>query len=414
MQLHLCFRVASTFAFGFGVGQSVQYTAFDTASASSLYTGGGAGFAAGQALSTGAGYWCSAGSHGPGQVVSWTGLLAARRQAVGVQLSWAYSPTETQILASSDGDNFVEAACWRPGLQTDASYVEHVMFDRLLSVRAVTVVMRGGRAWGYFALHSVTLLAEPGPSMLVSGLTAPGGEMCAVSRSGRMSLTSCIDAIAAGTGAEVFRLTGEGLLTSSAFSNECAVLADGDAFDGGDITMTSCRTARQAEDGRADFRASANGQLRLALGSYCLVVRKQVLAVQDCSIAGQSENAGDKFFLTAVPEFDRTFADAARTSAQLAVHTAGRLEGLLGQLDESLPVLASCMLGQHLAPHGEQAVIMAPASKSKHPSTSKSRACDQSSTAAGIRSMIGQLNVGGLADVIARARVTLAAVRRNF
>merc|ERR550514_2594531 len=132
--MHSCFRIAFAFAFSFGLCSSLQYAAFDTATASSVYSGRGEGFAAGQALSTGASYWCSVGNHGPGQVVSWTGVLAAQRQAAGVYLSWAYSPSEIQILVSADGDNFVEAACWRPASQTDASYVEHIMFDRLLAV----------------------------------------------------------------------------------------------------------------------------------------------------------------------------------------------------------------------------------------------------------------------------------------
>jgi hypothetical protein len=348
MQLHMCVRIASAFGFLFGGCISLQYTVFDTATASSVYNGGG-GFAAEQALSTGANYWCSAGSHGPGQVVSWTGLLATRRQAAGVYLSWAYSPGEIQILTSPDGANFVEAACWRPSSQADASYAEHVMFDHILSVRAVTVVMRGPRAWGYFALNSATLLAEPGPTMLVSGMTAPDGELCAVAQSGGVSLTPCIEAVAGGAGTEVFRFIGEGLLASSAFPDECAVLADGDSTGGGRITMTSCRSAQKAEDGRAIVRGTAKGQLRMALGGLCVVARARGLAVQDCGSAGQSENAADKFFFIAVPEFDPTFAEAARSSATLALKAAGRLEGLLGRLDQSVPLLASCTLGHHLA-----------------------------------------------------------------
>jgi hypothetical protein len=51
-------------------GSAVQYIAFDSASASSVYsTGNDLAFAASAATSTGSGYWCSSGGHKPEQVV---------------------------------------------------------------------------------------------------------------------------------------------------------------------------------------------------------------------------------------------------------------------------------------------------------------------------------------------------------
>merc|ERR1719198_2178791 len=336
--------------------------------------------------------------------------LSAKRQAAGVYLSWAYSPGEVQILTSPDGTNFAETACWRPSSQTDASYAEHIMFDKVLAVRAVTVVMRGPRAWGYFALASVSLLAEPGPTMLVSGMTAPNGERCAVAQSGGVSLTPCVGAVAAGTGAEVFRLTGEGLLSSNAFPDECAVLVDGDATDGGHIALTPCRSARQAEDGRAVFASNAAGQLSIALGGLCVIARGGSLAVADCGSASKSENAADKFFFIAVPEFDPTCADAARSSATLALNAAGRLEGLLGRLDQSLPLLASCTLGQHLALSDRRPAALSQTSGTKR--ASKSSVHDPN--AAATESMNDQLKIGSIVDVIAHARASIASAHRQF
>merc|ERR550537_343511 len=136
----------------------------------------------------------------------------------------------------------------------------------------------------------------------------------------------------------------------SSTSNDCAVLA---ASNGGHIQMTSCRNAQRAGDGRATFRATGTGQLRVVLGGYCVFAKANGLAVQDCNSAGQSETAADKFFFIAVPEFDPTFADAARQSAQLALNSAERLEGLLGRLNEAVPMLASCTLGHSLARHDQ-------------------------------------------------------------
>ena len=95
-------------------------------------------------------------------------MLSARRKALGVKLDWAYSPGEFKILLSSDGANFAEAACWRPAARGDVAYSEYVMLDAPAAVQAMTVVMRGPRSWGYFGLNSASLLALPGPSMVVT------------------------------------------------------------------------------------------------------------------------------------------------------------------------------------------------------------------------------------------------------
>merc|ERR1712190_13326 len=119
-----------------------QHISFDAASSSSTYSAGSASgypaFAASQALSPSSGYWCSAGSHAPEEVVSWTGVLSARRKALGVKLDWAYSPGEFKILLSSDGANFAEAACWRPAARGDVAYSEYVMLDAPAAVQAMT------------------------------------------------------------------------------------------------------------------------------------------------------------------------------------------------------------------------------------------------------------------------------------
>ena len=66
--------------------------------------------------------------------------MGLRRAAYGVKLSWAfgdwaYAPGEFKLPVSPDGANFGEA---------------------------VTVVARLPRAWGYFSLRSLSLIAGPG------------------------------------------------------------------------------------------------------------------------------------------------------------------------------------------------------------------------------------------------------------
>lgn len=119
-------------------------------------------------------------------------------------------------------------------------------------------------------------------------------------------------------------------------------------------------------------------------------------------------------FNIAVPEFDPTFADAARASAQLALKSAERLEGLLGRLNEAVPMLASCTLGHSLARHDPPRTALSQTNSSMHKSIAKSSVHDGSAAAAASRSMIEQLKVGALADLITRARATLADVRRQL
>jgi hypothetical protein len=217
----------------------------------------------------------------------------------GISLSWAYSPSEFKILTSPDGANFVESACWRSSGGEAASYVEHVMFDTSLPVRAVAVVMRGPRAWGHFGLNAVSIIAGSSAGLLVSGATSPGGELCVVGSAIGLSLKPCLDALAAGTGEEIFQLSDEGFLLSADRPDACVILADGDAAGGGRFLVSSCRTALEAEDGRAVFKMSSTGQLHLALGHLCVVARDAEIIAADCEEASRASDAGDKFSMWA-------------------------------------------------------------------------------------------------------------------
>ena len=162
--------------------------------------------------------------------VTWTGIANSRRKALGVKVDWAYAPGDVKILTSSDGANFEEAKCWQTNTRTEVAFEESFMFAAPRTVKAVTIAMRSPRSWGYFGINSATLIAEPGPFMLVrcvrphvflqlvsgsaafalpqSGITTLDGEQCLVVGSSGIHLEPCLEAIAAGDGREVLQLDG--------------------------------------------------------------------------------------------------------------------------------------------------------------------------------------------------------------
>ena len=83
----VCFEMFALVFFVLGAGSVAgQLSAgFDAASASSMAVGD---YGAANAIAPGSGYWCSAGGHGQGQSVRWTGQLQAAHSVVGIRLNW--------------------------------------------------------------------------------------------------------------------------------------------------------------------------------------------------------------------------------------------------------------------------------------------------------------------------------------
>ena len=176
-----------------------QFAPFDAATASSVYSS--KTFGAGLATSESSGYWCSAGDHEPGQSVSWTGVFKARRQLLGVTLRWSYAPGEVKVLTSSDGGNFEESVGWRKLSRPEPSFEDTILFPEPVAAKAVKVLMRGAKPWGYFGLSNAVAIARPSAFMLVSGVPA-AQEQCVVASSSGVAAKSCIDAVVGGAGAE--------------------------------------------------------------------------------------------------------------------------------------------------------------------------------------------------------------------
>ena len=178
-----------------------RFVSFDEAIASSVYSA--KTFGADVAMTESSGYWCSAGGHEPGQVVSWTGVFKSRRKLMGVKLRWSYAPAEVKVLTSSDGGNFQESAGWRKLERTEPSFEDTTLFSEPVTVKAVKVMMRGSKPWGYFGLSNAVALSEPAAFMFVSGAPAPK-EQCVVAASDGLAARHCVDAVVTGQASEIF------------------------------------------------------------------------------------------------------------------------------------------------------------------------------------------------------------------
>jgi hypothetical protein len=251
----------------------------------------------------------------------------------------AYSPGEFKVLTSTDGGNFEEAACWRSAGRPDAAFEETVLFERPHGAKAVSIVMRSPMPWGYFGINDVALVAEPGPIMLVAAAPSTVGELCLLAEGPTVGAAPCLESIARGTGAEVFRFNDDAQLVSSV-TKTCVVLANGDVSTGGKLAMQDCADAAEAGDGRSNFELTSEGQLRFkSMGNYCVSASAAGAAVRDCAAAG-----GESFAPAAVAELDPAAAAQARDAAALLLAAARRQSGLLTRLQKLLPVLDSCSM----------------------------------------------------------------------
>lgn len=254
-----------------GLARSLQFATFDDAAASSVFgdasSGGGGRFGPSEALSTGNGYFCSAGA--PDEVVTWTGTVSARRKVLGVRLGWAYSPGEFKIVSSGDGANFELLADWRRPSSADVAFTENVMFGAPVGVKTFTLVMRRPRPWKFFGLASIELIVEPGPVLLVSGATAHGGFQCVVDAgAGGANVRPCADAIADGSGGEVFESTADGMLRTVANKGRCLILSDGS----GSLTVGACEKHGETNPAGV-FEVNGASQLVLPRKGKCIVLR---------------------------------------------------------------------------------------------------------------------------------------------
>jgi len=293
---------------------------FQTAKATSAFSSGA--FPAADALSAGSGYWCSSGNHAHGERVAWIGSVAAEPVVAGVSIDWAYGPGEFRIMTSTDGGNFQESAGWRAASREEESYREIVMFDSPKKVKALQVVMRSPRSSGFFGINGISLLTQPGPSMLVSGSAANLGESCLTAAAGSITAQSCVTAIAGGSGAEVFGFSQSSQLVSAS-TGECLVSTKSS------LKLQNCEQAADAEDGRSTFTLGPSSQLQTQSGD-CVFLTDAGASAAPCS-----SGEGKQVFLTPVREVDSAPAAHVRDVSALLLAAAARQSTLLEQLKSS-------------------------------------------------------------------------------
>jgi hypothetical protein len=128
---------------------------------------------------------------------------------------------------------------------------------------------------------AAALLVEPGPSMLVSGMTSPRDSRCVISSGGVLSSSSCVGAISSGDGREIFSWTPGGSLQSAAEEGSCVSL-----LEDGSLGLASCRSA-------ITFQVSSIDQLTLPqLGDACVTVASEDMNSVGASVEASAAQAG--------------------------------------------------------------------------------------------------------------------------
>lgn len=297
-----------------------KLASFESAVATSTFASGA--FPATDALVAGTGYWCSSGSHAPGERVTWTGVVVVPQLMDGVTINWAYGPGEFRILTSADGGNFEEAVGWRTAARPEISYAETVLFDSPREVKTLAVVMRSPKSWGFFGINDLVAIVEPGPSILTSG-SADAEELCLVADGEKVGVRGCLDAIASGSGTEIFNYSPDSQLVS-AVSGLCISIATGG------LSMQDCEGAVDAGDGRSTFVLMPPSRVQSKAGN-CLSISAGGVSTVPC-FADQ----GGGVTMEAVPGLDIAVVAPLEDVAALLRAAAARQANLLSQLKRSL------------------------------------------------------------------------------
>merc|ERR1712154_659812 len=154
--------------------------------------------------------------------------------------------------------------------------------------------------------------------------SADGGDRCLVADGRTVGVLGCLDAIASGSGAEVFAFNSASQLVS-ALSGLCVSVANGG------LSMQDCEEAIDAGDGRSTFLLSPSSRLQSRTG-YCLAASEGGASASPCSVVDQ----GDGVAMVAVPGLDLATAAPAQDAAALLRAAAARQSNLLQQLKKSL------------------------------------------------------------------------------
>merc|ERR1711920_868734 len=214
------------------------------------------------------------------------------------------------------------AAGWRSAGREEVSYREVVMFEFPKRVKSLSVVMHSPREAGFFGITAISLLAQPGPSMLVSDAAAQVEDSCLVAAAGEAKAQCCVAAIAEGSGAEVFSFSLSSQLVSKS-TGECLVSIRGA------LKMQNCGQAADAEDGRSTFVLTPSSQVQTHSGD-CVFVTEAGASVAPCS-----SGEGNQVILISVREVDPGAAAQLQDISALLRSATARQHALLEQLKTS-------------------------------------------------------------------------------
>ena len=245
----------------------------------------------------------------------------------------AYGPGEVQVLVSNDGGNFEEASSWRAASRSEVSYRETIMSERSQNVKAVSIVMKSPMPWGFFGLNGVQLLSLGEEAfMLIVGERSAKSEQCLTAAGAKVVSQSCLDAVAAFDGREIFAFQGQHLVHVA--SGLCLGAVGKDAYE---IALQECDFASDGHNARVSWELTANAQLKLPrMGDFCLTSQSGRAIVADCG------SSYVKFFLAVVDESGLEAALPVRSGAMLLNSAAARQRQAVKRLQELLPTLDSC------------------------------------------------------------------------
>ena len=243
--------------------------------------------------------------------------------ASNVFVGRAYGPGELKILTSADGGNFEEALGWRSPAREEMAYTQIVMFETPRSVKALSLVMRSPRAWEYYGINDISLMVQPGASMLVSSSTTSAEETCLVLHGGILEGRNCLEAMARGSGEEIFTWNSKSQLV--AVTGECLSLVGGGSRS---LVLQDCEDAAEAGDGRSNFALSPSSRLKNKQDD-CVAFSASGAVALPCA----SETT---LKVVAVPEFDSAPAALLRDTAGLLRAAEARQRSLLNELKASM------------------------------------------------------------------------------
>merc|ERR1719330_617875 len=200
--------------------------------------------------------------------------------------------------------------------------MEAVMFDHPRRVKAVTVVMRSPMPWGFFGIKDVAAMVSLGQSMLISS-SAAGEDLCLVADGDTVGVRGCLDAMADGSGVEIFSLNIASQLVS-ALTGQCITVTNGK------LGMQSCEGAADAGDCRSTFVVEMASQVQSQSG-YCLTASAAGASAVPCAA-----DLGGGIAMVSTTDWDPATAMPVKDAAALLHAAAARQERLLGELKRSL------------------------------------------------------------------------------